>query len=108
MSEVADDSLTGDKEAIEMFTDAMLKMIGEYTKVRPITRLDLFLGVHNLHKLLVVDIAKVWAADSIPAERTYSLADKQFHQAMRELTYPGQGQLGRKARRRLVSNAKKN
>lgn len=97
--EVADDSLTGDKLAIEQFTDAFLKLVGSYAIEMKMTRLDLFLAINSLHKLVVADIATRFALDSIPPERTYRMADQQFHHAMRELAYPGQGGLGRKARR---------
>lgn len=106
MSEVAGENLKGDKEAITMFTDAFLKLVGKYAVDMKMTRLDLFLGMNNLHKLVVVDIAAAFASDSVPIERTYSAADQQFHHAMRELAYPGQGKLGRKARRASLANAK--
>lgn len=108
MSEVVqvNENPSGDKVAIEQFTDAFLKLVGAYAVEMKMTRLDLFLGIHNLHKLVVVDIAHVWANDSRPVQKTYDLADKTFHQAMRELAYPGQGNLGRKARRRnALANA---
>lgn len=101
MSEVVgeNEAPQGDKEVIEQFTDAFLKLIGKYAVEMKMTRLDLFLGMNNLHKLVIADIAAAFASDSVPVERTYRAADTQFRHSMRELAYPGQGHLGRKARR---------
>lgn len=102
---IVEKDVVGDKVAIEQFTDAFLKLVGAYAIEMKMTRLDLFLGINNLHKLVIADMAAQFAADGTPPERTYRMADQQFHHAMRELAYPGQGSLNRKARRRSLANA---
>lgn len=79
------DDIKADADNVRMFTDTMLKLTGMYLANEQISVIDVFFGIHNLHKLMVADIATRFASDSYPAEKTYRLADMQFRKAMRDL-----------------------
>lgn len=98
-AELAGKDVKGDTQVITQFTDAFLKLAGNYAVEMEMTLLDVFLAINNLHKFVIADLAARWAIDGTAPEQTYRMADQQFHHAMRELAYPGQGQLSRKQRR---------
>lgn len=77
--------IKGNAEAIELFTDTILKIIGMYVQQQPTTMIDYFLTINNVHKLVIHDLAARWALDSHPEEQTYRMAERMFRESMREM-----------------------
>lgn len=48
------------------------------------TQIDMFMAIHNVHKVIITSIAKQWEP-GIPAYQTYRMADMTWRQAMRDL-----------------------
>lgn len=61
------------------------KGIKSWMDENPNTRqIDMFMAIHNVHKSIIVAIAKQWEP-GIPANQTLRMADMTWRKAMREL-----------------------
>lgn len=84
-TEKAED-VKADHEIVAKHTLALLNMVSDYCKENEISLLESFMISHNLHKLMVDNIAYIWSSrNKIPEQNTYRAADMTFRQAMKDL-----------------------
>jgi hypothetical protein len=62
----------------------MIEALNQFLAGKEYKAKDVFMGVHNFHKLIVKDIAVKWHPE-IPAKQTVHMADQTFRRAMKEL-----------------------
>jgi hypothetical protein len=77
--------IKGNPAVIEEMSTTILKLIGMYLDRVPVTMLDYFLSINNVHKLVIADLATRWAKDSHPEEETYRMADRMFRASIKEM-----------------------
>ena len=71
------------KEIMEFF----LKKTDEYTEMKEgkVDILDLFMGVHSFHKMIVILSAQMWEEKgNMPQDKTFRVADEDFRKAMKD------------------------
>lgn len=80
-------NVMADSDMVDEITDFLLKSINEWIQEKNLEfrYLDLLMAVHSFHKVIVLDIAKRWERNGIPRQKTFQMADKTFHGAMRDL-----------------------
>lgn len=77
------------KANIEVVTDLATYLenaLGEYcAQHKEIRQIDVFMGAHSFHKLIVRSMAILWGAEGMNQNQIYRMADMTFRKAMREL-----------------------
>lgn len=78
---------TANPENVENIQNFFLARAEEYlTRGEETNLLDLFMGVHSFHKMIVVFCGKKWLEEGgVDMKKTYQMADLTFRSAMREL-----------------------
>lgn len=71
-------------EKVNAMTKVLLDTFNQYLTENPQSATDVFMSVHNFHRVLVLNLAKEWEKEGIPIYQTYRMADMTFRKAMRE------------------------
>lgn len=79
------DELKGDPVKIQAATDYLIDRFEEYAKENELSLADVFMCGHNVHKIMVKNVAKRWSLNKMAEVKSYTMADMTWRQAMREL-----------------------
>ena len=80
-------NLEANPERVSELTARLLTALNLELKETQYNAIDVFMAVHSLHKLIVVDMALRWSIDSnISPDKTYRSAELTWRKTMQQLT----------------------
>lgn len=83
---MSEQNIKADGVQVANLTDFLLQECLEpwLQKHPEMTLVDIFMGIHNFHWMMVKTIARSWEP-GVPSHRTYRMADMTFRDAMKRL-----------------------
>lgn len=82
---VEEQDIKADMANVVEITNHVLKNLQEYLNEHPTSLVDLLMGIHSAHKVVVLDIAHKWSNEKLGQEHVLRMSDMTFRKAMREL-----------------------
>lgn len=80
-------NLEADPQRVSDLTSRLLTALNHELKDSQYNAIDVFMAVHSLHKLIVVDMALRWSIESnISPDKTYRSAELTWRKTMQDLT----------------------
>lgn len=72
-------------ELVAKMTDDICDYIEKYLIENQISLIDALMGSHNIHKRMVVKIARLWSINGVAEKQTYRMSDMTWRKAMKAL-----------------------